>query len=629
MERLQRVMAARGSGSRRDAEALIVQGRVTVDGQRVTELGTRVDPVRASIRVDGRELRAQRDRTIILHKPAGYITTVKDERDRWTVMDLVDVRERVYPVGRLDRDTEGLLVLTNNGELANRIMHPRYRLTKEYHVLTTIRPDDRTMHRVREGVLVDGQVIRPDEFRLLRETREGIWLTISLHVGMFHVIRRMMEAVKIPVERLTRVRVGPLVLEGIAKGTWRDLTPGEAASLAEAVHLDESAPPMARPARPRARVDAIGRPEGRTTVMPVAANRPAPERTFGLRPKARPAFSNDETVRLVGEGPRDNPGYRGRDTGRDHDPAGDRAVASGPFRGGPFATRRPPEASGDDAGPRGRDVGRGPVRPERGGRGPGRSPGAGQRRDENRGPRRDIRADGAHPDQITSGRRSRGMAPDWRGRGAGPERGEERVETRDRPGRSDGPGMERGERPPKGFPTGGRRAGRMTRPDRMGRPDPSGRRATGVPRTGPRRDPASSPRGDGSRGPTRPGEARPASRPGRVGPGGGGEDRGTGRERRERRERPQPSGRPDRGEGPERGERTLVAPGRGGRERGPVVNRRDRFGPRPERGDRMTPRDEERQEQREHDRHEPRSPEGDHDRRPRRGRKEHRRAGTG
>ena len=125
MERLQRVMAARGAGSRRSAEELIRAGRVAVDGEVVTELGTKVDPRAVQIRVDGKVLRPQQTRYILLNKPRGYITTVSDERDRRTVMDLVDVPERVFPVGRLDRDTEGLLLLTNDGDVANRVMHPR------------------------------------------------------------------------------------------------------------------------------------------------------------------------------------------------------------------------------------------------------------------------------------------------------------------------------------------------------------------------------------------------------------------------------------------------------------------------------------------------------------------------
>ncbi len=585
MERLQRVMAARGSGSRRDAEALIVAGRVTVDGQRVTELGTKVDPQRAKIRVDGRELRAQRDRTLILHKPAGYITTVKDERDRWTVMDLVDVRERVYPVGRLDRDTEGLLILTNNGELANRIMHPRYRLTKEYHVLTTIRPDDRTMRRVREGVLVDGQVIRPDEFRLLRESRDGIWLTISLHLGMYHVIRRMMEAVKIPVERLTRVRVGPLALEGIAKGTWRDLTPGEAASLAEAVHLDEPAPPVSHAVRTRPRPLPVTRPEGRTTVMPVAPNRPAPERTFGLRPKARPAFTQDHSVHLIGEGPRDGRprtdqspgGGHGTAMGRDGRPA----AASGPRRGGRFAAT-PPENAGEPRDSRGQGGRRFPAGTVPDGPRPSRFAGVAPRGGEDARSRQErdhvSGRDRFDAPQTTSGRRSRGITPDRRSGSDAANEDDRPTDDRVRRGRDDSLRTERDGRPPKGFPSGGRRAGRMARPDRMGRPDPSGRRGGKANRSS--ADPRSLP-------PSRPGEPRPGHRGGRPPAIGQGTEH----------DAPRPTRAGRRPDAPKRGKG------------GPPVNRRDRSGPRftprSGRGDRMTPRDDERQEQREHDRHEP------------------------
>ena len=174
MERLQRVIAARGGSPRRSAEDLITGGHIAVNGQVVTELGTRVDPVSAEIRIDGKLLKPQLLRTILLNKPAGYITTMSDERDRRTVMELVQTRERLFPVGRLDRDTEGLLLLTNDGELANRIMHPRFQLAKEYHVVTPTRPSDRILQRIREGVTIDGRMVVPDEIRLLRETRDGI-----------------------------------------------------------------------------------------------------------------------------------------------------------------------------------------------------------------------------------------------------------------------------------------------------------------------------------------------------------------------------------------------------------------------------------------------------------------------
>ena len=176
----------------------------------MTELGTKADPRRDEIRVDNRVIRPQALRYLILNKPTGYITTVKDERDRWTVMDLISVPERVFPVGRLDRDTEGLLLFTNDGDVANRVMHPRYGLTKEYQVLTRDRPHPpaartnpaRDRHRRPAN--------DPQEVRLLRESADGIVITITVYEGIFHLVRRIMEVAGIEVERLRRARIGPL-----------------------------------------------------------------------------------------------------------------------------------------------------------------------------------------------------------------------------------------------------------------------------------------------------------------------------------------------------------------------------------------------------------------------------------
>ncbi len=267
MERLQRILAHAGVASRRAAEEMIRAGRVTVNGQVVTEMGAKADPARSTIRVDGTPIRRQQLRYILLNKPRGYITTTSDERDRWTVLDLVQVKQRVYPVGRLDRITEGLLLLTNDGEIANRVMHPRFGLAKEYHVLTTQRPSDVTLQRLRNGISLDGKLIVPDEVRLLREERDGIWLRVDLHEGMTHVVRRMMEAAGIPVERLRRVRIGPLTVSGIPLGAWRDLTPGELAGLIEALKLDR--PPTAQDHAPRyAKTIHVQRPRPRRTSAP-------------------------------------------------------------------------------------------------------------------------------------------------------------------------------------------------------------------------------------------------------------------------------------------------------------------------------------------------------------------------
>lgn len=270
------MLAARGVASRRKAEALIRAGRVSVNGAVVTELGTKVDPGTAQIRVDGKPLKAQPLRYVLLHKPKGAITTTDDERGRQTVMDLVRTRERVYPVGRLDRDTEGLLLLTNDGEVANRVMHPRYKLAKEYTLLTPVRPPEPVLAEVRRGLEIDGQVVVPDEFRVLRETRDGVFLTITLHSGLNRVVRRLMEQAGIEVVRLRRIRIGPLELGSLPAGASRDLTPGELMTLLQALRLERNE----------------GR--GHRHPGPVRGARPASSRArsrpaTGARPGPRPA----------------------------------------------------------------------------------------------------------------------------------------------------------------------------------------------------------------------------------------------------------------------------------------------------------------------------------------------------
>jgi 23S rRNA pseudouridine2605 synthase len=254
------VLAARGIASRRKAEDLIREGRVQVNGETVTQLGVKVDPRTADIRVDGKRLRGQKMRYLMLFKPTGYITTMSDEKGRDTVMELVRTPERVYPVGRLDRDTEGLLLLTNDGELANRVMHPRYKLGKEYTILTPVRPSDAAIQRVRDGIVLDGKKVVPDEFRIFRETRDGVVLTITVHEGINRVVRRLMEAVEIPVTRLRRVRIGPVDIGSLSPGMARELTPGELATLQQALKLDRESmeagvdpePAAPRPKAPRA-----------------------------------------------------------------------------------------------------------------------------------------------------------------------------------------------------------------------------------------------------------------------------------------------------------------------------------------------------------------------------------------
>lgn len=256
-ERLQRVLSQRGVASRRASEQLITEGRVQVNGKVVTELGTRVHPVKDQITVDGKTIVRQKPRYLVLNKPPGFITTTNDERSRWTVMDLIDVRERVYPIGRLDRETQGMLLFTNDGEVANRVMHPRYKLSKEYHVVTNRRPSDGQLQELRDGVLIDDALVVPDEVRLMRETAEGIIIRLVLHEGMFHVVRRMMDKVNIDVAKLRRHRIGPIAVTGIPVGAWRDLTPGELEQLFQAIGLSRDEANAANSRRPM-QLDPVG-----------------------------------------------------------------------------------------------------------------------------------------------------------------------------------------------------------------------------------------------------------------------------------------------------------------------------------------------------------------------------------
>jgi 23S rRNA pseudouridine2605 synthase len=239
MERLQRILSAHGIASRRASEQLILDGKIKVNGKVVRELGTKADPSVDRIEVNGRPIQPTSLRYVMLNKPSGYITTVSDERNRRTVMDLIDTSERVYPVGRLDRETEGLLLLTNDGTLANRITHPRYELDKEYQILTHLRPSDATMAEIRKGVRVEGTLVVPKEFRILRETAEGIVLKLVIHEGLNRVVRKMMDQYEIEIARLRRTRIGPLTMAGLNIGNFRELRASEVAGLYEAVGLDK------------------------------------------------------------------------------------------------------------------------------------------------------------------------------------------------------------------------------------------------------------------------------------------------------------------------------------------------------------------------------------------------------
>ena len=230
-ERLQKVLARVGIGSRRVCEDLIAEGRVTVDGE-VAVLGRRVDVETALIELDGAPIGVRPDLVhYLLNKPAGVVTTADDPQGRPTVVGLVPAEPRVFPVGRLDVDTEGLLLLTNDGELAHRLTHPSFGVGKEYVAELEGSPSRAALRRLREGVELDDGTTAPARAALL----EPSVVRLTVHEGRNRQVRRMCDAVGHPVVRLIRTRIGPLADRSLAPGAWRELTGDEVRSLQRAV----------------------------------------------------------------------------------------------------------------------------------------------------------------------------------------------------------------------------------------------------------------------------------------------------------------------------------------------------------------------------------------------------------
>jgi len=229
-ERLQKVLARAGLGSRRVCEELIADERVTVDGE-VARLGRRVDPATARVEVDGVPIGVRPDLVhYLLNKPAGVVTTADDPQGRAIVVDLVPSEPRVFPVGRLDRDTEGLLLLTNDGDLAHRLTHPSFGVEKEYLAEVEGRPGRGALRRLRQGVDLDDGPTAPATVGVVSPSV----LRIVIHEGRNRQVRRMGEAVGHPVRRLVRTRIGPITDPHLAPGSWRSLTVDEVRALERA-----------------------------------------------------------------------------------------------------------------------------------------------------------------------------------------------------------------------------------------------------------------------------------------------------------------------------------------------------------------------------------------------------------
>jgi 23S rRNA pseudouridine2605 synthase len=246
-ERLQKILARAGYGSRRACEDIIAAGRVRVNGQ-IATLGNRADAEMDTIQVDGRTIQAPEPLVYIaLNKPRGVISAVTSPDPRPTVLSLVDVPEQVYPVGRLDVDSEGLILLTNDGDLANRLTHPRYGHEKEYRVLVARRPDEDQLNTWRRGVVLeDGYRTQPVQLMVENPAGKGIWLRVIMSEGRKRQIRETGFLLGLPVVKIIRVRISSLLLGNLKPRQWRHLTPQEVSAL-----KSEGKHPPARQKSPR------------------------------------------------------------------------------------------------------------------------------------------------------------------------------------------------------------------------------------------------------------------------------------------------------------------------------------------------------------------------------------------
>ena len=297
VERLQKIIAAAGIASRRKAEELITSGRVVVNGQVVTELGSKADPEQDHIRVDGKLLQgAERFVYVALNKPKGYVTTVSDEKKRPTVMDLVEkVKGRVYPVGRLDWASEGLILMTNDGALANGLMKASSNVPKVYVVKVAGQPDETKLDKLRRGVSIaekGGRRVRtaPAKIRLIREG-DNPWLEVTIIEGRNRQVRKMFEEVGHHVEKIRRVQYGPLALD-IPPGDWRNLTLLEVAKLKSAAAGARVASPPTPPIQLRPSKPAASKVSARKPFVAKPSTAPGSSK-FPTRPRPARAERSD------------------------------------------------------------------------------------------------------------------------------------------------------------------------------------------------------------------------------------------------------------------------------------------------------------------------------------------------
>jgi 23S rRNA pseudouridine2605 synthase len=310
LERIQKIISAAGVTSRRAAEELITEGRVRVNGKVVTELGTKADPSKDHIKVDGKLINPQQPQTyIMLNKPAGYVTTMSDPEGRPTVQDLLKgIKVRVYPVGRLDYNTEGLLLLTNDGDFAHLITHPKHEFPKTYLAKVKGVLEDSQIDNLESGIYLDDGKTAPAKIKKVRKEEANSWLEITIHEGRKRQVRRMFDRVGHSVIRLKRVRTGNQTLGDLAEGTFRYLTPEEVTGLKElALKTEVSRPEPAVRLKGSGGREQVARDKGRGAISGYGrvmnergTKKPAHR---GARPDARPWRA--EFGKQEGQGPGD------------------------------------------------------------------------------------------------------------------------------------------------------------------------------------------------------------------------------------------------------------------------------------------------------------------------------------
>ncbi len=325
LERLQKVMAEAGVASRRHAEEMIAAGQVMVNGEVVTEMGVKVDPERDRIEVDGKPLTPEAKVYLALNKPAGVVTTAEDTHDRPTVLSLIpEAVGRVYPVGRLDMDSQGLLLLTNDGDLAYRLTHPGFEHEKEYKIRVAGHPSEKLLAQLARGIALEDGPTLPAQISMVQKKRDSTWLRVVLREGRKRQLRRMFEAIDHPVRDLIRMRVGPIQLGDLPPGEWRRLSAREVQALRR-LAAGENVDVVRAPS-------SSGRGAARAVGIATAGAAAAAARTTG-----QPHRPDDRSV----------PGGRGRRINDAPPRHGDRPGGGGPRRGRDEESPRPPRPNAE------------------------------------------------------------------------------------------------------------------------------------------------------------------------------------------------------------------------------------------------------------------------------------------